>query len=383
MQSSEPIVPRDVSNHQTDENDETWRDEVASRVNSYRARRKRSSDAPNLDFGAAVGSDTLEVPSGELRIPVHPSHVAFDTNYYRRMNAQSLGDSGGTMGATVAAALAKNLLEGEPETKTGIEPSSELPQEANDDLALDLEICPTEAAVDSYLDRYSISEPEPEAEAVITPPAPVVQGNLIVFRRPLLEPPLAPQPSYDELAEPMNRRPRILEVPEDIMPPVQGSLFPEIRLDTDEQEASSKREPEIEVPLPVAPVAERFVASLLDLAVVMAAGLLFGWMALRALPEIPHNKPFFLMLGAATVLLWAVYQHLFLLYAGRTPGMAMRGIRLSAFDGRTPTWKQRLSRALFIFISFASVNLGFLWALVDEDTLCWHDRISRTFPTRE
>jgi len=39
MQSSEPIVPRGVPSDQTDENDEAWRAEVASRVDSYRARR--------------------------------------------------------------------------------------------------------------------------------------------------------------------------------------------------------------------------------------------------------------------------------------------------------------------------------------------------------
>ena len=181
----------------------------------------------------------------------------------------------------------------------------------------------------------------------------------------------------------MNRRPRILEVPEDIMPAVQGSLFPEIRLDADEEEGASPREPEIEVPLPVAPLSERLMAALTDLGVVIAAGLLFAGMAWRALPGIPHAKPFWMMLGAVTVLLWAVYQHLFLLYAGRTLGMSMRGIRLSTFDGQTPQWKQRRRRARFMFISFAAVTLGFLWALVDEDALCWHDRISRTFPTAD
>ncbi len=115
----------------------------------------------------------------------------------------------------------------------------------------------------------------------------------------------------------------------------------------------------------------------------MAAGALFGAMACRALPEVPHAKPFWMALGAVTVLLWAVYQHLFLLYAGRTLGMSMRGIHLSTFDGRVPEWKQRRRRARFMFISFASVALGFLWALVDEDALCWHDRISQTFPTTE
>ena len=88
-------------------------------------------------------------------------------------------------------------------------------------------------------------------------------------------------------------------------------------------------------------------------------------------------------LGAVTLLLWILYQHLFLLYAGRTLGMSMRGIRLSTFDGRVPEWKERASRARCIFISFASVTLGFIWALVDPDTLCWHDHISQTFPTTE
>ena len=98
--------------------------------------------------------------------------------------------------------------------------------------------------------------------------------------------------------------------------------------------APSSREPEIEVPLPVAPLSARLMAGLTDLGVVMAAGLLFAAMAWHALPGIPHAKPFWMTLGAVTVLLWAVYQHLFLLYAGRTLGMSLQGIRLSTFDGR-------------------------------------------------
>ena len=89
------------------------------------------------------------------------------------------------------------------------------------------------------------------------------------------------------------------------------------------------------------------------------------------------------LLGAATMLLWTVYQHLFLLYAGRTPGMSLRSIHLRTFDGRVPQWQERGRRARFIFVSFAAAALGFLWALVDEDALCWHDRVSQTFPTTE
>ncbi len=296
------------------------------------------------------------------------------------------------MSAT-AAAPARDLMEDfeseelATETDSVMEATSD---EAASEIALDLEIRPANAE-DSFLEQFLISEPapapepepEPEPEISAAPSAPPVQGNLIVFRRPFLEPPLLPQPSRDELAEPMNTRPRILEVPEDIMPATQGSLFPEIRLDADEQESSSPREPEFDVPLRVALISERLMASLADLALVATAGLLFGGMAWRALPEIPHTKPFWMILGAVTLVLWAVYQHLFLLYAGRTPGMRLRGIRLSTFDGRVPQWKQRSTRARFVFISFASVALGFLWALVDEDTLCWHDRVSQTFPTSE
>jgi uncharacterized RDD family membrane protein YckC len=338
----------------------------------------RQTQAP-----ATKGAAPEAFASAEPRSSAQPARNAFDTNYYRRMNAESLNTgsalraSGALLDATAGATV--QYLESEEAVFETVQ------QENCEEKAIDLELR-SSAAGDPCLDRYCISEAEP---ALIEEPlqeskpeaAPQAQGNLIVFRRPLLEPPLAPQPSRDELAEPMYNRPRILEVPEDIMPAVQGSLFPEIRLDGDEQESSHHREPEIEVPLPVALISDRFLASLVDMGVVTTAGLLFGGIAWFALPGVPHAKTFFMVLGAVNLALWAVYQHLFLLYAGRTLGMSMRGIRLSTFDGHTPAWKQRGSRARFMFISLASVMLGFLWAMVDEDMLCWHDRISQTFPT--
>jgi uncharacterized RDD family membrane protein YckC len=387
--------------------DTAWRAEVASRVNSYQARRKRrhaGENSPALDFGPADGAQSFGTPSprpagNALRDVVrnaaarNAARNAIDTNYYRRLNAESMAQ--GVSGAATAPAQ-QFEADFESMNETAVEAESQSAREprthydaAAEDPALDLETgpaaaepSPTVAPGDSFLERYSISEPAPE------PPAPPVQekpvqGNLIVFPRPFMEPPLLPQPSRDELAEPMNHRPRILEVPEDIMPVVQGSLFPEIRLDADEEEGASHREPEFEVPLRVASAAGRLVAGLIDWGVVIAASLLFAGMAWRALPGIPHAKPFWMTLGAVTLLLWAVYQHMFLLYAGCTLGMRMRGIRLSTFDGQPPQWQQRRRRARFMVISFAAVSLGFLWALADEDALCWHDRISRTFPTAD
>jgi uncharacterized RDD family membrane protein YckC len=277
--------------------------------------------------------------------------------------------------------------------------------EAARELPVDLELhAPALPALgDACLERYRIhvepnvepnaAEPDdcaaapPDTAPFDTAPAAArtasgTQGNLLAFPRPLLEPPLLAQPSRDELADPVHHRPRILEVPEDIMPAVQGSLFPEIRLDLEEPEICARREPVIEIPLPVAPLSTRLKAALVDLSVVAAGTGLFAAILGRTMPELPHGKPFWVGLAAVTMLLWAVYQHLFLLYAGRTVGMRMTGIRLSTFDGRAPQWSERRRRARYILISFASVVLGFLWALVDEDTLCWHDRISQTFPTK-
>jgi uncharacterized RDD family membrane protein YckC len=423
MHSAEPIEPDYVDDpSQPNVNDAAWRAEVASRVSSYRARKCSGNEqSPARDFSPATEAQIgAEQNSGSRNLGTQDpaaqgqeaqsratsrgghlgnmarspaSRIAFDTNYYRRLNAESI--SGLSLGETADAMVPARESEAEPEADSDaglkdpvlgdVEASCRLVEEALDDLRPQLELRAT-VAENSILQHHEISEPEAKPETIApaaTRPSPIVQGNLIVFRRPLMEPPLEPQPSRDELAEPMNYRPRILEVPEDIMPAVQGSLFPEIRLDADEPETSNHREPEIQVPLRVAPISERLIASFVDMGVVIIAWLMFAWMAWRALPEIPHTKPFFMTLGVVTLLFWAVYQHLFLLYGGRTPGMKMRGIRLSTFDGQAPEWKHRSSRARFMLISFASVALGFLWALVDEDTLCWHDRVSRTFPTSE
>jgi len=51
------------------------------------------------------------------------------------------------------------------------------------------------------------------------------------------------------------------------------------------------------------------------------------------------------------------------------------------FDGKTPDRDQRLLRLGASVLSLASVGLGLMWALVDEEHLTWHDHISKTFPS--
>jgi hypothetical protein len=70
-----------------------------------------------------------------------------------------------------------------------------------------------------------------------------------------------------------------------------------------------------------------------------------------------------------------------LVYGGKTAGMEMANLSLRGFNGRVPDWKQRKHRVYSMLFSLVSVGLGFAWALVDEDCLCWHDRMTRTFLT--
>jgi len=85
---------------------------------------------------------------------------------------------------------------------------------------------------------------------------------------------------------------------------------------------------------------------------------------------------------AVPVLLWAIYQYLLLVYAGRTVGMQVAAIRLITFKGLGPSLRQRRIRVLGLCFSTASLIMGLLWALVDADALCWHDRISGTYLTK-
>jgi hypothetical protein len=49
------------------------------------------------------------------------------------------------------------------------------------------------------------------------------------------------------------------------------------------------------------------------------------------------------------------------------------------FDGRPPSRKQRLLRIAAGLLSVLPAGIGFLWALMDEEHLTFHDHISQTF----
>lgn len=82
--------------------------------------------------------------------------------------------------------------------------------------------------------------------------------------------------------------------------------------------------------------------------------------------------------GAGAALFWAVYQFFFVVYTGSTPGLRTIRLRLAAFDGSPLNRSARRWRVFVSFLSALSAGLGYLWCLLDPHGLCWHDRITRT-----
>lgn len=132
---------------------------------------------------------------------------------------------------------------------------------------------------------------------------------------------------------------------------------------------------------PMASLRERRLAALLD-----AALILFAYGAFLALfaalgGRFSASKLDVAVLLATLGLFYGQYFALFTLFAGATPGMLWRGLRLATFDGAEPQMRDLAWRSFGYLLSAGNLMMGFLWALWDEDRLCWHDRISHTHLT--
>ena len=132
---------------------------------------------------------------------------------------------------------------------------------------------------------------------------------------------------------------------------------------------------------PVAIPAHRSIAAALDASVVLIGVGLFGAVFYLAGGQVTLNaKTIPVFLGVIVALL-IFYRLLWCLGRGDTPGMKWTRLRLVNFDGQKPNRRQRFFRLCSGALSLFAAGLGLLWALVDEETLTWHDHISKTFPT--
>jgi len=263
----------------------------------------------------------------------------------------------------------------------------------------DLQVCEDDLQNDGPMDSGpealstdSGSEVVPESSSAITvteepefapppvieaPPRPRPRRKVIAFPAPTY---VTGEPS-GRLADPVEgEQLRILDVPEELQA-MGATPFLDGLLDAAPNTSPVAERADI-AELPCAPrrVLVRFLSASADAAIVTVGMALFGAAAYRLLPNLTPAKPLIAAAAAVSVLLWAVYEYLFLVYSGRTLGMRLAKIRITTFKGRSPNFRRRQLRVLGLYLSVLSLGMGVLWCFVDVDSLCWHDRISQTFP---
>jgi uncharacterized RDD family membrane protein YckC len=132
---------------------------------------------------------------------------------------------------------------------------------------------------------------------------------------------------------------------------------------------------------PVAPAMMRAEAALIDAAIMLGPVILGLAVFLYEGGHVVVTKgtaPFWLVVLFTVPVLYKLVWSA----AGRdSVGMTAMGLRLVDFDGNPPSRERRYQRAAASFISFLAAGIGLIWALVDEDSLTWHDHMSSTFPT--
>jgi uncharacterized RDD family membrane protein YckC len=210
--------------------------------------------------------------------------------------------------------------------------------------------------------------------------------NLIEFPRELvaarkMRPRLAEGPLRETSQDELDQL-RIFEVaPESISQTVHIGATPAdwspIRLDngaaTDEESVSPQ------IPFKTAPLEDRIMAGIFDLALIVSAFAIFVLVFVSCTAHPPSGKPALVAAGLVLAGFGLLYQYLFFKYAEGTPGMRYAKIALCTFDDENPTRKAMCMRVLYVLLSAAPLGLGFAWAWFDPDRLTWHDRLSRIY----
>ena len=349
--------------------EELWRNEIQARVARYKTRRGRRIEGTysmRFPFGATEEETpqltTTAPPEVEPATEIFPDVESEESVQFLPDNEIASPEPSSPQASAIEAPLSSVV-------------DAETPYVEVAAIAEPIET-PAIEAESLAVDRDFLLEPDPEP---LPPPQPrpAMKRKIIAFPRQASNQEVAPR-----LADPvLPEQPRILDVPEELEPFPTTPLLEGLQLPAAPTNAALSPD---HIDLPVQPVtlSRRMLAGLVDCAVVLGASAVFGGIAYKLLPKLQPSKP--LILGAAMIpaLLWAVYEYLLLMYAGKTLGMQVTKTRLCAFKGGAPGWRHRRSRVIGLYFSAASLMMGLLWSLVDVDALCWHDRISHTYLTK-
>jgi uncharacterized RDD family membrane protein YckC len=325
---------------------DVWRKEIHALVNGFRTRRgRRIEGAYTMRFpfpppeSDRLGS--MMVATEDVEEQAHVPEAAFS-------------ESGSADVAEIPESVAAKpeVCDGPPEVAGPAEVSS----------------------LDSAEPPAIAADPEPPR---IAPPRPRPQRKVIAFPRQATS---TPEMVYRLADSVLPEQPRILDVPEELEAFPTTPFLDGLQFGPNTQAVATHAD-SVDLPFRAVGVGRRLYAGVLDGLIVAAGAAVFAVVGHRMLPGVVFTKPVLLTASGLTLLLGAVYYYLLLVYGGATTGMRIAKIHISTFKGKPPRRRDRRNRVFAFYFSIASVVMGLLWAFVDVDALCWHDRISRTYLT--
>ncbi|HWG58027.1 MAG TPA: RDD family protein [Candidatus Acidoferrales bacterium] len=158
---------------------------------------------------------------------------------------------------------------------------------------------------------------------------------------------------------------------------VEISIQPELNFTCARDDRAHPQNPLV----PVATIAQRRWAGLLDGLFLALTCLGFTGLFHSLGGQFALGKTDTLVYLSVAYLFYSQYFALFTTFAGATPGMQLCCLTIVRLDGSLPDTRQLLWRSFGYLLSGATVMLGFVWALWDEDRFTWQDRISQTYVT--
>jgi uncharacterized RDD family membrane protein YckC len=131
---------------------------------------------------------------------------------------------------------------------------------------------------------------------------------------------------------------------------------------------------------PVAPTVHRAIAGAIDCGLALIGYAMFLTLYFLLGGEFSWDRLNLEVFAGALLLIGFTYGLVWTVVGADTAGMRLTGLRLTTFEGFPLERKHRVMRFVGGCLSLCTM-VGHLWSLADEESLTWHDHISRTFPT--
>jgi uncharacterized RDD family membrane protein YckC len=416
--SNPPSVPPEAAPENPGPATQEWKQEITDRVRAHRARSRDPENQPPLpgmEDALPASSIAARVAERYSRLPSYREALAA----VAKSEADSLAApaSAPPVPATEQPQPAQPHIEFEPATEPAPEPSQ--PDLLRYSVSTDSLPAPRSTPPEAHIDLPPSAEPTdiPDLtdplEAALVEPSQPLPARLLMSPRELV----APHKARPRLAEGPLRNDPFAPAAADAVPqphsvvaeeqqpmanlPAEAAEFPDpepestptasdpsaspewrsIQLDTEApipkpQHSSATVDNR---PLPVASLEDRSMAALVDGALTLSAFLLFYLVFMLCTTSLPHGRV--ALIGACVTLfaMWLLYQLLFFTLTDATPGMRYAKIALCTFNDDNPSRSVLRGRIAALLLSALPLGLGFLWAVFDEDSLGWHDRITQTY----